>query len=172
MDWTETKDILSSIQERHFSESGKVIQKLLALTLQRLGYDHMEERSIQGVDIDVMNKTTGEKHSFEVKTSKNTEIILAEKDSKGLRAREEDGYQTFYAILCYPICFSEGWIIVPANLVADGSHRAMGLLRRRNKELSEKVNDVFPEVVEEIGPSVLSCAPGAALSFLKKTYRI
>ena len=172
MDWTEAKDILSSIQKRHFSESGKVIQKLLALALWRLGYDHMEERSIQGVDIDVMNKATCEKHSFEVKTSKNTEIIIAEKDSKGLRVREEDGYQTFYAILCYPLCFSEGWIIVPSTLVVEGNHRAMGLLRRRDSELSEKVNSIFPEVVEEIGPSVLNCAPGTALGFLKKKYGI
>jgi hypothetical protein len=99
MDWTEAKNILAAIQERHFSESGKIIQKLLALTLQRLGYDHLEERPIQGVDIDVMNKATGEKHSFEVKTSKSTEIVIAKKDRKGLRAREEDRYQTFYAIL-------------------------------------------------------------------------
>jgi len=172
MEWTETKDILFSIQERHFSESGKIIQKLLALALLRLGYDHLEERSIQGVDIDVMNRTTGERHAFEVKTSTGTEIVIAEKDSRGLRAREQDGYRTYYAVLCYPLCFSEGWIIVPARRVKDGRHRAMGLLRWRDRELSGKVNEVFPAVAGEVAPPVLDCPPGTALGFLKETFHI
>ncbi len=172
MDWTETKSILGSIQGRHFSESGKIIQKLLALALQRLGYDHLEERSIQGVDIDVMTKSTGDRHALEVKTSKTAEILIAKKDSQGLKAREQDGYQTFYAILCYPLCFSEGWILVPAGIVKEGTHRAIGLLRNRDKELSEKINRVFPQVVEEAGSAVLECAAGTALSFLKERYHI
>jgi hypothetical protein len=172
MVWTDAKNTLAAIQQRHFSESGKIIQKLLALTLLRLGYDHLEERSIQGVDIDVMNMTTGEKHSFEVKTSKSTEIVIAKKDSKGLKAREEDGYQCFYAILCSPLCFSEGWIIVPAGHVSEGKHMAMGLLRKRNKELSEKVNHVFPEVLEEVGPSILACPQGRALAWFKEKFKI
>jgi hypothetical protein len=172
MEWTEAKNLLVGIQQRHFSESGKIIQKILALSLQRLGYDHLEERSIQGVDIDVMNQATGEKHAFEVKTSITTEIVIGAKDTKGLRAREEDGYQTFYAVLCQPLFFSKGWIIVPAAAVKEGKHGAMRLWRKRNAELCERVNSVFPELVGDVGPSVLTCPQGKALALLREKYGI
>jgi len=172
MGLTYAKEVIGSLQSLHFSEYGKIIQKLLALSLRRLGYDHMEERSIQGVDIDVMKKATGERHSFEVKTSRSADVTIAEKDVKGLESRRADGYETSYAILCYPLCFSEGWIIVPSRDVKKGRHGAMALLRRRNRELSDQVNSVFAEIVREAAPELLSCEPGTALRFMKEKYRI
>ena len=172
MGWTYVKEVLGSLQNLHFSEYGKIIQKLLALALQRMGYDHMEERSIQGVDIDVMKKATGERYAFEVKTSKSADITIAEKDGKGLESRRADGYETFYAILCYPLCFSEGWIIVPSQGIKKGRQSAMALLRRLNQELSDQVNSVYPEIIKEVAPELLKCKPGTALKFMKQKYRI
>lgn len=171
-EWTDTKDVIGKIQKRHVSESGKVIQKLLALTLVRLGYDHLEERSVQGVDIDVIKNETGERHSFEVKTSKTHDVSIGKKDIDGLEAREEDGYKTYFAILCFPLCFTEGWIIIPASSVKEGRYSAMGLLRKRDKELSELVNSVFPDVVEDVEDGLLESRPGCALHFMKENYGI
>lgn len=171
-EWTEVKAIISQIQKRHVSESGKVIQKLLALAMTRLGYGFLEEREVQGVDIDVINRDTGEKHSFEVKTTVKREVQIGAKDLNGLKAREEDDYDTFIAVLCQPLCISEGWIICPASAMKVGSHRAAALVRCRDDALSQRVNSAFPEVVEEIGPHVLDCRPGTALRFLKDKYNI
>jgi len=171
-EWTETKEIVARIQERHFSESGKVLQKLLAITLQRLGYDFCEERSIQGVDIDVVNRDTGERHSLEVKTSKSSSITIATKDMDGLKAREEDGYVTYFAVLCQPLCFSEGWIICPSKRLKVGQHNASRLVRKRDAELSARVNALFPEVVEEMGPGILACRPGTAMHHMRREHGI
>lgn len=171
-EWTETREIVARIQERHISESGKVLQKLLAITMLRLGYDFCEERSIQGVDIDVVNHDTGERHSFEVKTSKSMSITIGSKDIDGLKAREEDGYQTFFAVLCQPLCFSDGWIICPSEALDAGQHNASRLVRRRDAALSERVNSLFPEVAEEIGPGVLNCRHGTAMRYMREEHGI
>jgi hypothetical protein len=171
-EWTEAKEIVCRIQEKHISESGKVLQKLLALTLQRLGFDFCEERSIQGVDIDVANRETGERHSFEVKTSKSSSISIAAKDIEGLEMRKEDGYDTYFAVLCQPLCFSAGWIIFPSDKVKVGQYNASRLLRSRDEGLSERINEVFPDVACEIGPGIIACRPGTAMLYMKKEHGI
>jgi hypothetical protein len=171
-EWIEARETIARIQNRHVSESGKVIQKLLALTLLRLGYDFCTERTVQGVDIDVVNKRTGERHSFEVKSSKSSVVPIVEKDVEGLKDREGDGYETFFAFLCLPICYCEGWLICPARKIKTGQHEAMSLLNKRNMELSEKVNALFPEIVEEIGIPLTACKPGRAMQWLKEEYGI
>lgn len=171
-EWTDTKEIIARIQERHISESGKVLQKLLALTMLRLGYGFCTERSIQGVDIDVVNSETGERHSFEVKTSTSSAVSIATKDLAGLKAREKDGYETYFAVLCLPLCFSAGWIICPSSCLKVGQYNASRLIRKRDAALSERVNSLFPEVVEEIGPGILNCKPGTAMRYMKEEHEI
>lgn len=171
-EWTETKELVARIQERHVSEGGKVLQKLLALTMLAAGYGFCEERSIQGVDIDVIDRVTGERHSFEVKTSKTNHVTLAKKDFDGLEARREDGYETFFAVLCQPSCFCNGWMVCPSARLKVGRHTASGLLRKRDAELSERVNSLFSEVIEETGPGILACRPGTAMSYMKKEHGI
>ncbi len=172
MSWTYVKTVLGALQETHVSEYGKTLQKLLALTLRRLGYDHLEERSVQGVDIDVMKQATGERLAFEVKTSQTAQITIGEKDGRGLDARRTDGYETFYAILCYPLCFSEGWIIVPSRRIKPGRHQVMALLRGRDETLSQVINALFPSIMEEIAPKLLQQPHGSLLRFLKEEYKI
>lgn len=170
--WTDTREIIARIQERHISESGKILQKLLAMALLRVGYDFQVERSIQGVDIDVKNRETGERHSFEVKTSISSAITIGSKDIEGLEARKEDGYETFFAVLCLPLCFSEGWIICPSDGLQTGQHNASRFLRKRNAALSDKVNSIFPALMAEAGPGILECEAGAAMRHMRQEYGI
>ncbi len=171
-EWTEARELVALIMDRHISEYGKVLQKLLALTMLKAGYGFCEERSIEGVDIDVIDRVTEERHSFEVKTSRSNRVTLAKKDFDGLKSRRESGFETFFAVLCAPSCFCNGWIVCPSVRLKVGQHTASGLVRKRDAVLSERVNSLFPEVIEEIGPGILACRPGAAMAYMKREHGI
>lgn len=168
----EVKSTLTEIHGRHPKEFGKVVQKILALAFIEQGYQLVEERAIQGVDIDVIKKDTREKHSFEVKTSQGKEVYIARKDVEGLKSRTTDDYETFFAVLSMAHCQSEGWIIIPASSVKEGTHNIMRLVVKRDDELSELANESFPDVLERLSPCVLSARRGSALWAIRDKFRI
>src|SRR6266571_5934485 len=60
--------LVEQIRTKHGTgDFGKVAQKLLAIVFCRLGYSHIEERGVQGVDIDAGKD--GSKYAVEVKTT-------------------------------------------------------------------------------------------------------
>ncbi len=168
----ETKTMLQDVQKRHPKEYGKVAQKLLALTFERIGFEVNEERAIQGVDIDVISKETGEKLSIEVKTSRDGSVTIGAKDVEGLKSRKKDHYGILYAVLSMPYCLGEGWIVVPADGIGKGSHAVLRLARRKVPELCDGINGAFPEVVREVYPDLMRCSRGNALGMLKAKHRI
>jgi hypothetical protein len=170
MDWNDARYVLNSILNKHSSEAEKVIQKLLALALVRSGYAPGDEGTVQGINIEGTNEETGKKLAFAVKISKSLEIIVDEENVEELKTRKTDGYETLFAVLCMPICFSEGWIVSPSERFKAGRHKSIGFLRRRDEDLSGELNDAFLEVLDEIGDAVLKCGSGDALRFLEERY--
>lgn len=168
----EAKTLLEKIRRAHPKEFGKVAQKLLALTFKEVGYEVVEERAVQGVDIDMIDKETGERYSLEVKTSQKGEVILTRKDVESLERRRVDHYGTYYAVLCLPHCLSEGWIIFPSRGVKEGRHSAMRMAVRDDGSLSRKANAAFPAVLKEVGEPLLSCRRGYAMHMLRDRYGI
>jgi len=164
---------LEEIHRLHEREFGKIAQKLLALAFVKVGFHLAEERAVQGVDIDVVRKGTHEKLSFEVKTTQKTQITIRDKDISGLNSRRDiDGYDTYFAFLYLPHCLSEGWIIVPAKGIKKGSYNAMRLASRDDHVLSDDINKVFPEIVEQVYEDLMNCRRGSALGMLKRKYKI
>lgn len=164
----EANSLLVRLHERHPSEFGKIVQKLLALTFQELGFELIEERAVQGVDIDVIRQDTGERFSFEVKTSQGREVHIGSKDIEGLRSRQVDGYDTYFAVLCMPFCFSDGWIIFSSRGIKEGNYNAVRLVGKRFRELSEEINGAFPLVLKKVGEELISRPGGTALRYLKE----
>ncbi len=168
-----TAERLKEIAARHDREYGKIFQKLLARTFVELGYRLAEERAVQGVDIDVVHPETGEKLSFEVKTSVGDQVEIAEKDVQGLASRRDnDDYRPYFAFLFLPWALSEGWIIVPAGKAGKGRHAALRLASLDEGSLSRRVNEAFPGVLDGVADPLLSCPRGQGLAMIKKTYEI
>ena len=53
-----------------------------------------------------------------------------------------------------------------------GTYNAMRLASKDHRALSEKVNALFPRVVERVREDLLSCKRGSALGMLKRKYGI
>ncbi len=168
-----TANELERIRALHGDDFGKIAQKLLALAFVELGFRLAEERAVQGVDIDLVDEETGEKLSFEVKTSQSSQLRIELKDIKGLESRREnDGYAPYFAFLFKPHHIGEGWIIVPAKGIKKGTHNAMRLASKDHRALSGRVNAAFAQVVERAYEDLIGCRKGSAQGMLKRKYGI
>ncbi len=168
----QAQEILKGLFLRHPKEFGKIVQKLLALTLIDLGYVLVEERAVQGVDIDVIARESGERYSLEVKTTQGNEFIVGAKDVNGLISRQTDGYETFYAVLSLAHCLSEGWIIFPSRGIKPGKYNFLRLTARRHHPITSEINEAFPAVLERVGEGLLRCGSGNALKYLREQHDI
>ncbi len=168
----ETKKMLDDIGSRHSVHYGKIVQKLLALTFQRMGFEIPEVRCVEGVDIDMIHPEKDLRYSLEVKTGQDMTIQLADKDVQGLERRKKDGYETFYAVLCKPLCVCEGWIIFPSDGVPTGRLSPLRYCRTSHKELCREANSVFPRVVEEAYPLLIACQGSDGLQVLRERFGI
>ena len=98
---------------------GKIAQKLLALSFREMGFTHIVERSVEGVDIDIADGTN-RRFALEVKTTEGLSITLDTSNVEALLARSQDGYLPVLAAL--RLAAFEKWIIaqVPLNELAPG----------------------------------------------------
>jgi hypothetical protein len=105
-----TRVALDRVKESHGTDFGKIIQKLLAISLCESGAIRITERAIQGIDIWVVLPGRGAA-SIEVKTTTDTknEISIQKKDAEGLNARLDDGDQVFIACLGSQVV--DDWIV-------------------------------------------------------------
>jgi hypothetical protein len=134
---------------------GKIAQKLLALSFHASGYNHIVERSVEGVDIDVSNGES-EKMAIEVKTTEGYSFPLSQSNIDALRMREVDQYRAIIAaIRLAPL---EKWIIsnVNSNLLKPGQIPIESLRPNRLNSLGEQINSAFDKVVEEHYSETLS----------------
>lgn len=147
---------LRQIRDKHgASEFGKIAQKLLATALCRLCFT-VEERAIQGVDIDAVKEQL--RYSLEVKTTLRDEVTIGEKDLRGLEQRTQDGYMTGFAIL--KVSLLSNWVLARSDNIAPGTVRIGRLSSQRILPLQDDVNGIFSAVVEEYGRDILSTDRG------------
>lgn len=135
---------------------GRICQKLVALGLRELGYTHVIEREIQGVDLDV-SKAGGAQYAIEVKTTSEPYVSFATKDFEGLDQRSTDGYLPVLAVLRFSTLGN--WLTVDARRFAPGRYLVDSLLAFRIEDLEEDVNSSFENVVRVHGPRILIDGP-------------
>ncbi|HUS70468.1 MAG TPA: hypothetical protein VM075_06815 [Anaerolineae bacterium] len=133
---------------------GKIAQRLLALSFRTMGYTHVVERSVEGVDIDIA-KDGEDKFALEVKTTGAQSFILDEGNVHALRDRAIDGYLPVIAVL--RLAVFEKWILaqVPLDELRAGRMLVDVLRAYRMTDLEAALERSFREVVEEHAPGAL-----------------
>lgn len=146
---------------------GKIIQKLLALAFYEIGSQHVVERGVQGVDIDVVI-TEAQKYTFEVKTTEGEGTLISKENIDDLRDRQKDGYRPVLAVL--RIQLFEDWIFasVPLSHLHPGTVPLSRLRAYRLKELEISLYPIFERVVDQHFSSVLERGEGYLLEVLSQ----
>jgi hypothetical protein len=117
-------------------ELGKVIQKMLALSFNKVGFKNIEENSIQGVDIN-MEDEIGNRYSIEVKTSGTRMLSLGEKDIKGLLMKKKHGNKIGVAAL-HRALFSD-WMFIKADELKAGRFNLDGFRAHLMPEINTDI---------------------------------
>jgi len=126
---------------------GKIAQKLLALAFQRVGFGHVVERGVQGVDIDAAS--SGERYAFEVKTTESTTVTVDASNLQALRDRRKDGYVPAIAIL--RLAVFEDWLVSCLLLeeLRPGQFCIDRFRAYRMRAIEEKITPAFEKAVGE-----------------------
>jgi hypothetical protein len=132
---------------------GKITQKLLALAFYEAGFEHIVERSVQGVDLDAAADV---KYALEVKTTESQFVRISVENIDALRDRAKDSYTPIVAVLRMQMF--EDWVFaaIPLGRLQPGSLPLARLRPYRLKELETKLHPKFKQVVSEHFGSVLS----------------
>ena len=127
---------------------GKIAQKILALSFHKVGFTHIIERSVEGVDIDI-TENNEIKYAIEVKTTKENFIYLSQSNIDALKARTSDGYKPLIAVL--KLAPLENWIISSLRLKNQKSGKIIidQLRPDRLDQLDEIVNIAFNDSLIE-----------------------
>ena len=133
---------------------GKLAQKLLAISFIDVGFDHVVERSVQGVDVDAAN-LEGDRYALEVKTTSRQSIPMSEENIEALKDRAKDSYIPIIAAL--RVHMFENWVFarIPLSDLRPGSLSISRLRAYRIKSLETLVCSIFEEVVNEHYSGVL-----------------
>ena len=126
---------------------GKIAQKLLALSFREMGYTHIVERSVEGVDIDIAGEAS-RKFALEVKTTDGLSISLSPDNIQGLRERVRDGYSPVIAAL--RLAVFEDWILanIPVDELSAGQVLIDRLRAYRMSDVENLLCPSFEQVVE------------------------
>ena len=127
---------------------GKIAQKLLALSFRRMGFTHVVERSVEGVDIDIA-RDSEDKYALEVKTTEGLSIRLDEGNVHALRDRAKDAYLPVIGAL--RLAVFEKWVLaqVPLDELSAGNILVDSLRAYRIKDLEDPLQPAFEDVIEE-----------------------
>lgn len=140
---------LKKIRNKFGSQQfGKIVQKLLALSFYEMGYTHIVERGVQGVDIDIKGKE-GKKYAIEVKTTNKSSINLSYDNIQALRNRAKDSYSPVIAVLRLRIF--DNWILAnpPSSEISTGNILIDRLRAYRMISLESNLEPVFDNIVEK-----------------------
>lgn len=126
---------------------GKIAQKLLAISFREMGYTHIVERSIEGVDI-TMTGEDGSKFAVEVKTTDGLSINLSANNLQDLRDRLRDGYSPIIGAL--RLAIFENWILAkgPLDELSAGEVLIDRLRAYRIRDMENLLCPTFEQVVE------------------------
>lgn len=120
------------------------------------GYDHVVERGVQGVDLDVA-RSGGPRYAIEVKTTIEPKVTFGEKDFESLSQRGADGYLPVIAVLrLSPL---GDWVVLDASKIGPGNYFIDQLVAYRVKELEAEAKSAFENAVHLHGPRLMSDGP-------------
>lgn len=127
---------------------GKIAQKLLALSFREIGFTHIVERSVEGVDVDIAREDD-KKFALEVKTTEGLSISLDGSNVQALHDRARDGYSSVIAAL--RLAVFEKWILaqVPLNELSPGQMLIDRLRAYRMRDMENLLDAAFDRVVAE-----------------------
>lgn len=135
-------------------QRGKILQRLLALAFDKAGYRLVEERLVEGTDLDFCHRErTDEKYSFEVRTTEGHVVPVKVEDLRLMDERVADGYATGVAALRIApggrwIFLQREWLTTPSVRWALGTSPGW-------EALEATINDAFDSVLEERGQAAL-----------------
>jgi|YNPBryunderm2012_1023409.scaffolds.fasta_scaffold00436_9 hypothetical protein len=134
--------------------AGKILQRLLGLAFDRIGFRVIEEGISEGIDLSVAHREIPEqRYAFEVRTTQSDAVPVSRQDLAQMKARAADGYQTGLAALriapgAHWILVRSEWLRPPDLPVSVGTCEPW-------KELAASLNQAFDEVLEELAPLAL-----------------
>lgn len=133
-------EIVRFRKSRGEGPAGKFLQRILALTLVRAGYEVEDEHTVEGPDLLVGN------YQIEVKTTTAEPFVIGAKDVQDIKlAIKRDKIPALALLECSSF---RGWTVVFAKGLTEGTHRRRDLALRCIVELEKAVNDHFDPVVE------------------------
>jgi Holliday junction resolvase len=134
---------------------GKITQKLLALAFYEAHFDHVVEREVQGVDIDV-SAGDDKRFALEVKTTGGESVPISRENIDALKDRAKDGYKPLIAALRMQMF--EDWMFAgfPLRRLEPGFIQFTKLRSYRNRELENLICPAFEQVVNQHFGSVLT----------------
>jgi len=126
---------------------GKIAQSLLAVTLYDLGWREIRNHLSEDSDIDAIDPQQ-RRCTFEVKTTKETSVLVQPKDISCLNQRRVDGYEGF--LVAMRICGMTRWLVVSSSseIVRPGNLSFAIMQLKDEKAMSESFNAQFNEVVK------------------------
>jgi hypothetical protein len=155
-------EIVRFRETRGEAAAGRFLQRLLALTLIKAGYQVDEEHPVKGPDLLVGQ------FQIEVKTTTEEPFAIQDKDIQDIEEAIRKGKIPALALL---ECSSfRGWTIVNAQGLTKGNFRRGDLALRRIPDLEKAVNDHFDAVVETWMP-LLNDNANAAFDEMDKRRR-
>ncbi len=167
---TDTYKALDNIFKKYREkQTGIILQCLLGLSLYatlKCPPECININLIEGVDIIVECKDF--KYAIEVKTTKGRQINLGEKDFEGLKKYKGNEYTPLMAIL--KIDLHSQWLFINPERLGRKSSWNINELYTDDiyKNLSEKVNEMFEEMVSKYAQELKDSGSSFLLEILKE----
>jgi hypothetical protein len=135
-------------------QRGKILQRLLELAFDRLGFRLAEERLSEGIDFDVQRRgRPNEKYSLEARTTEDAKVVVKAEDLRQMEERAREGYQA--GIAAMRIAPGSRWVLVKRAELMTPSLRISVGDSPGWEELARQINEEFNEVLEKLGPVAL-----------------
>ena len=133
---------------------GKILQRLLAIAFDTIGYRLVDERLVEGTDLDVCHRErTAERYSFEVSTTQGFLVPVENEDLRLMDERVRDGYLTGIAGL--RIAPGGKWVLVRREWLTPPSLRLAVGNSPGWEDLAMRLNRAFDEVTGRLGEAAV-----------------
>ncbi len=126
--------------------AGRLLQRLLALTLVKSGLAVSDEQTCEGPDI------VAGTYQIEVKTTESEPFEIRLKDVVDIRDAKARGREPLVALL--GLDSFDGWILARSEGLSGKTLHRRGLALRRVRELEQRVDDHFDAVAEAWLPRI------------------
>ncbi len=163
----ETHQKLGEIRASVGMEYGKILQKMLAISLLETKVESLVERSVQGIDLEMV--IGGETCAFEVKTSEGDTIKLSRKDIEGLDRQVEAGNRAYIVVLTNgpldELIFAR---YHPGEIPLGKELSSFFFRAYQEPELQQRIKSTFPVVVDKYAQTAVEGRQGGLDKILEQ----